>query len=303
MLGDVEGRAEGFERGGHGGDGVLVLLQVLARPGERVGAGEVGAAVAGALDGAGEHPGGRQARLEADEHLRRRADEAVDEVGPAPRVGLAQPGDQPARVEVRVRDGDQVAGQHDLVEQAAADVADRPRDRGPPLLGASANRPRSARPTGGSGAAPATGRDGPRPSSIPIWVSQARPARRPSTVRGTTMPEDDGGVVGVEDEAAEGHEPAARHRDVQVGLDVALRDQARSTTPRRPADRPPCAGPPRPRPPSRRRRATRPRRRSRAASRRADPDRARRRSAPAAAGGPGSPHPSRAAHTSNVIGS
>ena len=61
-LGDVHRRAVRGERVGHRAHGVLVLLEVLARPGEAGGEGEVVRVVAGTPDRAGEHPRGDQAR-------------------------------------------------------------------------------------------------------------------------------------------------------------------------------------------------------------------------------------------------
>ena len=77
--------------------------------------------VAGTPDGAGQHPRGDQAALAAHQHLGRRAEQAVDVEGPAHRVVLGQPAQRPADVDRLVGGGDQVAGQHDLLEVAGVD--------------------------------------------------------------------------------------------------------------------------------------------------------------------------------------
>ena len=90
--------------------------------------------VAGTPDGAGQHARGHQSALAADEHLRRRAEQAVDVERPAGRVVLGEPAQRPADVEGLVGGGDEVAGQHDLLEVAGADPGDGVGDHAHPLL-------------------------------------------------------------------------------------------------------------------------------------------------------------------------
>ena len=85
-LGHVHRRAVRVERVGDRADGVLVLLEVLRRPGQGGGQRQVALVVAGAPDGAGQHPRGDQAALAADQHLGGGAEQAVDVEGPAHRV-------------------------------------------------------------------------------------------------------------------------------------------------------------------------------------------------------------------------
>ncbi len=85
----------------------------------RGGEGEVAVVVAGTPDGAGQHPRGDQAALAADQHLRGGAEQAVDVEGPAHGVVLGEPAQRPADVDRLGGGGDQVAGEHDLLEVAA----------------------------------------------------------------------------------------------------------------------------------------------------------------------------------------
>ena len=278
-------RARGDRR-----DRVLVLLEVLARARQRVGAGEVGAAVAGPLDRPGQHPRRGQARLEADQHLGRRADQTVDEIGPAARVGVAQPADEPAGVQVGVGHGHQVTRQHDLVEQPGADVAHGPRDRGAPLL----RRQRAALEAHPAGRPGHGTRDGRRAVLVGLEPDLGEPRRARPAGRGRSAAR----PGRRRPRCCRGRRRSCRRRRGRcrgpAGRGPTRRRSARrgrSTTPRRPEDRRPCAAPPRPRRPCRHRRAARRRRRSRAASRPAVRGRAPRRSAPAAAGGPGSARP------------
>ena len=151
-LGHVHRRAVRVERVGDRADGVLVLLEVLRRPGQRRGEREVALVVAGAPDGAGQHAGGDQAALAADQQLGRRAEQAVDVERPAHRVVVGQPAQRPADVDRLVGGGDQVAGQHDLLQVAGADPGDGVGDDAHPLLAVERAvgeaRPPRARPAG-----------------------------------------------------------------------------------------------------------------------------------------------------------
>ena len=89
-LGHVHAGAVRRQRVGDGAHRVLVLLEVLARACQRGRQGEVVGVVAGAPDRAGQHAGGDQPALEADEHLRGGAEQAVDAERPAARVALGQ---------------------------------------------------------------------------------------------------------------------------------------------------------------------------------------------------------------------
>ena len=181
-LGHVHRGAVRLEGVGDRADGVLVLLEVLRRPGQGGGQGEVALVVAGTPDGAGQHPRGDQAALAAHQHLGGRAEHAVDVEGPAHRVGLGEPAQRPADVDRLVGGGDQVAGQHDLLEVAAADPGDGVGDDRHPLLAvegavgeAHADRRGRARSAGSS--------DGRRRRRRPM-VSQATSPRRPTTTCG-----------------------------------------------------------------------------------------------------------------------
>ena len=99
-LGDVHARAVRLQRLGDRADGVLVLLEVLGRPGQRGGQRQVALVVAGAADGTGQHPRGDQAALAAHQHLGRRAEHAVDVERPAHRVRRGQALQRPADVDV-----------------------------------------------------------------------------------------------------------------------------------------------------------------------------------------------------------
>jgi hypothetical protein len=106
-------------------DGVLVLLEVLAGARERPGEREVAGVVAAAPDRPGEHARGDHPLLAPDQQLGRGTDQAVDAERPAARVAAGQPLQQPARVDLGLGAGVQVAGQHDLLDVALADALDR----------------------------------------------------------------------------------------------------------------------------------------------------------------------------------
>src|SRR5690606_24814334 len=114
-LGHVHRGAVRRQGGGDGADGVLVLLEVLRRPRQGGGQGEVALVVAGTPDGPGEHAGGDQAALAAHQHLRGGAEHAADVEGPAHRVLLRQPLQRPADVDIGGGGGQQVAGEDDLL--------------------------------------------------------------------------------------------------------------------------------------------------------------------------------------------
>ncbi len=136
-VGDVHRRAERGERLRDRPDGVLVLLQVLRRPGELRGPQErlvVGQAAA--TDRAREHAGRHESLLAADEQLGGRADQPVDRERPARLVGRREAGEQPARVHGLARVGDDVAREHHLLQRARADALDALRDDGGPVVGA-----------------------------------------------------------------------------------------------------------------------------------------------------------------------
>ena len=133
-LGDVHRRAVRLERVGDRAHGVLVLLEVLRRAGEGRGQREVALVVARTTDGAGQHPRGHQAALAAHQHLGGGAEEAVDVEGPAHLVLVGEAVQRPPDVERLVGGGDEVAGQHDLLQVAGRDPADRLGDDRHPLL-------------------------------------------------------------------------------------------------------------------------------------------------------------------------
>ena len=134
-LGHVHRRAVRLERVGDRADGVLVLLEVLARAGERGGQGEVALVGAGTPDGAGQHARGDQAALAADQHLRasrrtcrRRGRSSTSGSSSASRA------QRPAHVDRCGGGRDQVAGEHDLLEVARLDPADGLGHDGHPVL-------------------------------------------------------------------------------------------------------------------------------------------------------------------------
>ncbi len=112
---------------------VPVLLDVLDRAGERGAATTVLVRVAGAAQGAGEHARGGDAVHEAQQHLRRRAEQAVDGEDPAAGVVALEPLQRPAQVDRAVRACLQVSGQHDLVDRSRGDPGDCLSDGGHPL--------------------------------------------------------------------------------------------------------------------------------------------------------------------------
>ena len=85
-LGHVHRLAVRLQRVGDRADRELVLLQVLARPGQRRGQRQVVRVVAGTADGPGQHAGRDQALLPPDQQLRGGADQPVDGERPAVRV-------------------------------------------------------------------------------------------------------------------------------------------------------------------------------------------------------------------------
>jgi hypothetical protein len=106
-----------------------VFLEILAGLCQRRGERQIADPVPGSPNGAGQDPRCRQTRLAADQHLRRRADEAVDGVRPAPCVSRGQCRSQPSRIDLVVGESEQIAGQHDLVQRAQVDPTNGFRDR------------------------------------------------------------------------------------------------------------------------------------------------------------------------------
>ena len=137
-LGHVRRGAVRRQRLGDRADGVLVLLEVLRRPRQLAGQRGIALVVTGTPDRAGQHPRGDQAALASYEQLGRGAEEPVDVEGPAHLVVVGQLAQRPAHVDVGVGRGHQVAGEHDLLQLAGADPADRVGDDG--LPGGAAHR-------------------------------------------------------------------------------------------------------------------------------------------------------------------
>ena len=127
-LGHVHRRAVRGEGVGDRAHGVLVLLQVLGRAGQRRGQGQVVGVVAGTADRAGQHARGDQALLPPDEQLGGGADEAVDGEDPRVVVALGEPLQHRPGVDRRLRVHDEVAGQDHLVEVAGGDPRHGGRD-------------------------------------------------------------------------------------------------------------------------------------------------------------------------------
>ena len=153
-LGHVHRRAVRLEGVGDRAHGVLVLLEVLRRAGEGGGQREVALVVARTPDRAGQHAGGHQAALAAHEHLGGGTEQAVHVEGPAHLVLLGEPVQRPADVERLVGGRDEVAGEHDLLQVAGGDPADRlGHDRHPLLAvaGAVGEDEADGRLGGGSG--------------------------------------------------------------------------------------------------------------------------------------------------------
>jgi hypothetical protein len=73
----------------------------------------------------GQHPGQHLVAAAPDEQLRCRADQPVHRERPAVGVAVGQPAQHEPGVDDLVGTGDQVVGQHDLVERAGPDPGDR----------------------------------------------------------------------------------------------------------------------------------------------------------------------------------
>ena len=170
-------------------DGVLVLLEVLARAGERPGQCQVARVVAAAPDGPGQDPGRHHPLLAPHQQLRRRADQAVDVERPAARVALRQPAAAASAGRCPVGAGVQVTGQDDLLDVALADPRDRVGDGGGPAAGRACavgvrHRARRRRRLSAGGHVGQRRDDG----AHPIAVSHHRSCRWPRTSRGRRAP-------------------------------------------------------------------------------------------------------------------
>jgi hypothetical protein len=121
------------QRVGNRADGILVLLEVLARAGQRGGEGQVVLVVTGALDRAGQDSRGDQSLLQPDQHLRGRADQAVDCENPGGVVALGQARQQPAHVDRAIGLDAQVPCEHHFVQRTVGDPLDRLTDGAGPL--------------------------------------------------------------------------------------------------------------------------------------------------------------------------
>ena len=191
--------------------GVLVLLEVLAGARERRGEGQVVGVVAGAPDGAGEHAGGDQALLAADQQLGRRADQAVDGERPAcgrsarPAAAAASAGRSARpRVATRSRASTTLSRSPALIRSTAS------RDDAASSRPARARRRRSATSVGARSAS-ADARDGDRRAACASRRSSSPtsgPPRRPTTHLGHDERAPLGGVVG-ERERPERDRPGA----------------------------------------------------------------------------------------------
>ena len=175
-------------------DGVLVLLEVLRRPGQRGGEGEVALVVAGTPDGAGQHPRGDQAALAADQHLRRRAEHAVDVEGPAHRVAARPAG---AAASARRSAASAVATRSRASTTFSRSPASIRRDRvgdhaHPAARRRGRRRRRPRRPAAPGGSREPHGRASRRGCRGRWWSARSRPPRRPTTTSGTTSTESPG---------------------------------------------------------------------------------------------------------------
>ena len=107
--------------------------------------------VPAALDGAGQHPGGDQAVLPAQQHLRGGADQPVDQVAPAPLVPLGQPRQDPARIDRLARPGPADRGPAPPSPARRRRSGGPPRRPPPPTAARSDRRRRTRSPRGGTG--------------------------------------------------------------------------------------------------------------------------------------------------------
>ncbi|CAB4977055.1 unannotated protein [freshwater metagenome] len=124
------------QRAGNGSHGVAMLLEILAAVEKREGKARIGGFVALSAHGAGKNPTRDEIARATHEKLRRGADEPRHRKGPAGRVPLGEIEQQVAGVEYAVDLGDDVAGEHHLVEFASGDAADGLGDGALPLDGA-----------------------------------------------------------------------------------------------------------------------------------------------------------------------
>ena len=185
-LGHVHRRAVRVEGVGDRAHGVLVLLEVLRRVGQRRGQGHVAVVVTGPPDRAGQDAGRDQTALAAHQHLGRGAEHAVDVEGPAGRVVLGQPAQRPPDVDGLLGGGDEVAREHDLLEVAGLDARDGLGDDAHPLARRSARRPRRPAPRGARGASASVTVAAASSAPRETVVSQVRSPRRPTITSGTT---------------------------------------------------------------------------------------------------------------------
>ena len=222
-------------------DGVLVLLEVLARARQGGGQGQVVGVVPGAPDGPGQHPGGDQpdlgtARASPGWRPRGRR-QRTSTSGYAPRAAAAPP-----RSTGCSAPGHQVAGEHDLVRTPAA-MAQRPATRDP-IQAAHSSRRRTRRPrTGGAGAAAAGGRAARagrsprrrgRPSGGVRWGSGSATTALPAPHHGggtiSTLPAEDPPVKAKEPNATG---PVPRRSTSSRTLAPAISPQARAASRKR----------------------------------------------------------------------
>ena len=188
-LGHVHRRAVRRQRVGDRAHGVLVLLQVLGRAGERRGEREVVRVVAGTADRAGQHAGGdqpllaaaRAARASRRRGRRPRTPRCRRSARPAAAAATGGRSARPRRRRGRAPGRPCRARPRAIRATAAATAPDhcgaaRARRRRRP--------PRPAPAAGCCGAGSTAGRQAGAPT--PIVVSHHRPPRRPTTTSGTT---------------------------------------------------------------------------------------------------------------------
>ena len=157
-----------------------MLLQVL----DRAGPARCPCAVAGRVTGtpqrSGQHPRRREPLLQADEHLRGRAEQPVHGEGPAARVAARPAAAAASAGRPAHRPDHDVPGQHHLVDLAGAD----PRTASAPGRSTPRRYGRRRRTPTGPGERGGSRRCG-SPAGFPTVVSHQTPSRTPTTASGT----------------------------------------------------------------------------------------------------------------------
>ncbi|MPM94968.1 hypothetical protein SDC9_142117 [bioreactor metagenome] len=167
-------------------------------------------------DGAGEHPRGDQPLVDPDQHLGGRADHVVDPEGPAAWISRPEPPDQPPRVDPALGGGDDIPGQHDLLQPSTGDPADGGADRRLPIRAGHRSVRPGHRPGTDRGGGPGRQRrlrqrliDRADPGHPVLAVAAAEHQRRHHQHRTA------GRVVVVEGEGSEGQRPDPRGQVVR----------------------------------------------------------------------------------------